>query len=156
MAISKVLSHEDGNLAGPTIIGSRNKLYSDLDLTFAIKETGDLYKKTDAAAVRQSVKTILLTNFGESPFNHYFGGDIRSLLFDTRDQEGDYLASSYFSRKIDRKIRMAIDNYEPRAEVINVDVRASTNVNTVSCEVTFIIKSTQEEVALQITLSRIQ
>ena len=62
MAVTKSLALEDGNLQTPSIITTRKRNFSDFDLTFAVKSTGDVYKKTDAAAVRQSVKTLLQTN----------------------------------------------------------------------------------------------
>ena len=87
MAVTKALSIEDGNLQTPSIVTTRNRKYSDLDLTFAARTTGDIFKKTDAAAVKQSVKTILQTNFGEKPFQPNFGADLRSRLFENFTDE---------------------------------------------------------------------
>jgi len=73
MAVTKSLAIEDGNLQTPSIITTRKRNFSDLDLTFTVKTTGDVYKKIDAGAVKQSVKTILQTNYNERPFNPTFG-----------------------------------------------------------------------------------
>ena len=67
--MSRVFSIEDGNLQSRSLVTSRNKLYSDIDLTFAKRPSGDVYKKTDGAAVKQSIKNLMLTNLGEKPFN---------------------------------------------------------------------------------------
>ena len=66
---TKILSREDGNLSGSTLVGSRSQEYGDIDLTFNNKPSGDIFKKSAAAAVKQAVKNLLLTNFNEKPFN---------------------------------------------------------------------------------------
>ena len=65
---TRAFSIEDGNLASKTILTSRTKSSEDIDLSFAAKPSGDVFKKTDAAAVKQAVKNLLLTNFSEKPF----------------------------------------------------------------------------------------
>ena len=61
MAIRKVLSSEDGDLQKSTLISSRTVDYLDIDLTFNKRPSGDIYKKRDAAAVKQSIKNLLLS-----------------------------------------------------------------------------------------------
>ena len=51
MAATRAFSIEDGNLNTRSIITSRNRVYSDIDLTFTKRPDGDVYRKTDAAAV---------------------------------------------------------------------------------------------------------
>ena len=64
----KAYSIEEGNLQSKSIITTRQRVYSDLDLTFARATNNDVFKKNDAAAVKQSIKNILLTNTLEKPF----------------------------------------------------------------------------------------
>jgi len=68
---------------------------------------GDVYKKYDAAAVIQSVRNILLTNHNEKPFAPKFGGNIRSMLFETKE--------SYSEPFIRREIAEVVSKYEKRA-----------------------------------------
>ena len=77
----RAFSIEDGNLASKTILTSRTKSSEDIDLSFSATPSGDVFKKTDAAAVKQAVKNLLLTNFSEKPFLPRFGGNLNSLLF---------------------------------------------------------------------------
>ena len=42
---AKVFSVEDGNLNNKTIITARERAYSDIDLSFAKKGSGDVFKK---------------------------------------------------------------------------------------------------------------
>ena len=79
--MAKVFSIEDGNLTKVPLTSSVTRLYKDIDLTFAKKSSGDIFKKTDAAAVKQSVKNILMTNPTEKPFDPYFGGGLNEFLF---------------------------------------------------------------------------
>ena len=59
--MARIRSIEDGNLSS-TIRTSRVSTFNDIDLTFEKKPSGDVYKKSDAAAVKQSVKNIISTN----------------------------------------------------------------------------------------------
>ena len=43
--MARVFSIEDGNLNTASITVSRNKVYSDIDLTFEKKGNGDIFKK---------------------------------------------------------------------------------------------------------------
>ena len=148
MAVTKALSIEDGNLES-SIITTRNRKYSDLDLTFAARTTGDVFKKTDAAAVKQSVKTILQTNFGERPFQPNFGADLRSRLFENfTDEENVFL--------IEDAITDALALYEPRAELVSVNLTDNSARNYLGVRVEFRIVNTEELVVLDAAISRIR
>ena len=104
----KAFSIEDGNLSG-SIISSRAKDYLDIDLTFTARPSGDIFKKQDAAAVRQSVKNLLLTSKGEKPFQPNFGANLNAALFS--------LDTEYDPEYIQDLMYDAITNNEPRARV---------------------------------------
>ena len=50
--MARAFSIEDRTL-DRSIISSRNVSYKDVDLSFSAKPSGDIYKKTDAAAVNR-------------------------------------------------------------------------------------------------------
>ena len=50
MAVVKSLSIEDGNLNKISLVGTRSTNYSDIDLSFAKKSNGDIFKKTEASS----------------------------------------------------------------------------------------------------------
>jgi phage baseplate assembly protein W len=143
-----VLSVEDKNLSKTTINTTRLVPYKDIDLTLALKTSGDVYKKVDAAAVKQAVKNLVLTNHFEKPFNPRFGGNIRDLLFDLADDETE--------SDIENTIISAIERYEPRALVISVIAKSLPDENSVSISVTFNVINTQEEVNFTTTLARLR
>ena len=55
---TRAFAVEDGNIGLTTINTSRSKSYSDIDLTFTAKASGDIFKKSHAAAVKQAVKNL--------------------------------------------------------------------------------------------------
>ena len=146
--MARTFSVEDGNLNTSIITSSRAKLYKDIDLSFIAKPSGEIYKKQDAAAVKQAVKSVLMTNFAERPFNPNFGANLKSLLFDLADPDAEY--------DIERRVLSAIETYEPRAKVLNVRAIAQPDNNNVTVTVTFRVISTSEEITFTTTLARLR
>lgn len=147
MAI-KFLAAEDGDLQSRSLVTSRNRIYSDLDLTFNKKPSGDVYKKTDAAAVKQAVKNLLLTNTGEKPFDPYYGGDLNNILFELAGDTSNILLQEYISE--------AIRNYEPRARIISIVPNVSPDSNTARVRIEFQIVDTQEVVVFETSIIRLR
>ena len=141
-------SIEDGNLQSRSVISTKQRVYKDLDLTFARAPNNDVFKKTDAAAVKQSVKNILLTNRLEKPFNSFFGGNLNRFLFEL---------SEYFDeQEIEDEIRETIHGFEPRARVQSVRVRVNPDINDINATVVFNILNTFETVTLELSLARLR
>ena len=148
MAIRRVLSTEDGNLQKSALISSRTVDYLDIDLTFNVRPSKDIYKKRDAAAVKQSIKNLLLTDFYEKPFQPFFGGNLRAMLFELADEDTE--------DEIEENIINAINNYEPRVEVQSIDVNVLPDQNDIRVSVLFQIINTQETVTFTTNLARLR
>ena len=148
MATTRVLSREDGNLGTSTIITSRVQEYSDIDLLFAAKPNGEIYKKKDAAAVKQAVKNLILTNYYEKPFEPFYGGNIRALLFELADAE--------IEDDVQEQISRAIASYEPRALVRNILVNWQEERNSLLVTIEFQVVNTEQVVIFTTSLSRIR
>ena len=142
------LSTEDGNLGVSTLIGTRTKLYKDIDLTFANKPSGEIFKKVDAAAVKQAVKNLILTNYFEKPFQPLFGGNLREMLFDLADDDAE--------EDIEERIKNAIGVFEPRAQALNVTAIATPDRNSIRVTVEFRVINTQETVTVTTVLARLR
>jgi len=127
--MARALSIEDKNLGTPSILTGRRVNYVDIDLTFANKPSGDVYKKTDAAAVKQSVKNIVLTAKGEKPFDHRFGAGLNRLLFDLIDADAE--------EELERLVQNAVESYEPRAKVLEVVANAAPDYNAIENQLNF-------------------
>lgn len=148
MAIRRVLSTEDGNLQKSTLISSRTVDYLDVDLTFNKKPAGDIYKKRDAAAVKQSVKNLLLTDHYEKPFNPFFGANLRGMLFELADEDTE--------SEVINNIINAVNEFEPRVEVQDISVIVLPDQNDMRVTIIFQIINTEEIVTFTTNLSRLR
>ena len=148
MAIRRVLSTEDGNLQKRTLISSRTVDYLDVDLTFNKKPAGDIYKKRDAAAVKQSIKNLLLTDHYEKPFNPFFGANLRGMLFELADEDTE--------SEVINNIINAVNEFEPRVEVQDISVIVLPDQNDMRVTIIFQIISTEEIVTFTTNLSRLR
>lgn len=145
---TRSLSYEDGNLNTTSVIGSRSKKYIDIDLSFTARPDKDIYKKSDAAAVKQSVKNLLMTGRNEKPFLPNFGGDLGNVLFELIDQDAD--------DDLELVIENAFDLYEPRAKLQTLNVTQKPNRNEIAVQIIFRVVNTQEVISLDTTLSRVR
>jgi phage baseplate assembly protein W len=146
--MAKAFSIEDGNLSTVPLTSSVTRTYKDLDLTFSKRPSGDVYKKVDAAAVKQSVKNILMTNFGEKPFQPYFGGNLNEFLFNLNTEFDDV--------QIVEDVRNAIRNYEPRAVVKEVKAVMNDDSYSIQVSVVFQVVSTNEVTRVDVSLTRLR
>lgn len=148
MAQNRSFSTEDGDLQSSSLIGSRSVNYLDIDLTFAKKPSGDIYKKRDASAVKQAIKNLILTNFYEKPFQPFFGTDITGLLFELTDDDTE--------SEVRSNIISAIERYEPRAQILNIAVKVNPDLHDLSITITFKVLNTEEVVTFSTTLARLR
>ena len=146
--VTRAFAVEDGNLQSRSLVTTRNKLFSDIDLTLAIKPSGEVYKKTDAAAVKQAVKNLLLTNHYEKPFQPFFGGDLNNLLFELVDNDTAF--------EIEETVKEAVTRFEPRALVTSVIANLQPDANSISVTINFQVINTEELVTLETTLTRLR
>ena len=108
----------------------RNVVYKDVDLLFDVHPvTRKLNTLTNNRAISRALKTLVLTDKGERPYQPFLGGNIRSRLFD--------LASNGLQIEADIKqdIEDVIRNYEPRAELIDVFVDSNIDGNAINVSI---------------------
>lgn len=146
----RAFAQESSNLGTNSVPVSRKRQYSDVDLTLAVKPTtGDVYKKLDAAAVKQSIKNLLMTNRLEKPFRPDYGANLRTLLFELLDNTADMFIRS--------TIMSTIRKHEPRVRVLDVQVYADEYYkNEVQTVVTFRLINTSEVIQISTKLSRLR
>lgn len=151
MATRRALAIEDGFIARSTVATTKNRKSIDLDIAFKPKPiTGDVYKKTEAAAVKQSVRNILLTSFNEKPFAPVFGANLNSYLFELAEPDIEY--------RIATEVQNALEAYEPRVDKFSLKtkVKAQPDANALDVTVVFNIINTGEEVTLTTSLNRLR
>lgn len=89
-----------------------------------------------------------MTNFFEKPFEPFFGGNIRALLFELADDDIEDDARENIVR--------AINAYEPRAIIRAIDVNYQEERNSISITIEFQIVNTEEVVTFTTSLSRLR
>lgn len=123
--------------------------YSDLDLDFQINPiTGDINKKKGTDAVKRSIRNLIFTNFYERPFKSSLGSDVTRLLFDNVDVMTAAL--------IEDAIARLINNFEPRARLVNVTVTVDYDNNGFGVEVQYIVVNTETPATFNLFLERIR
>ena len=114
-----------------------NRTYKDLSYSlFANPMSGDVGKKTGAAAVKGAIVSILKTNYNERLFDPEFGTDIRGSLFEPMNPLTE--------QRMKKKIEVALARHEPRAEVLGISVRAQEEQNRYEISILFNVASVAE------------
>jgi len=160
-----------------TLVTGKKIQYSDIDLSFTAKSgtptsynngtpkgfIGDVFKKSDAAAVVQSVQNILLTNRLEKPFRPKYGANLRAMLFET--------VETYSETLISQMVVNALGRDEPRVTVTDVKFYDGETLvekgagsifsrnslrNTVAVIVEFTIENEQGEFTARVNMNRLR
>lgn len=124
-----------------------NKTFRDIDLSFKPHPiTGDLMAKYDEAAIKTSVKNLILTRHYERPFHSEVGSSVGNLLFE--------LPNPSLVAIIKQEIIDVIQNFEPRVIVQSIEVNFSPDTQYVDVTIQFVIVNTTTPIVLDFTLKR--
>lgn len=123
------------------------RTFTDLDFNFMVHpRTGDVSTRSDEEAVKQSIRNLILTKNYERPFRSNIGCQVNRLLFEPM--------SPLLSTMIERSIADAINNFEPRAVLMDVSVAFSPENNDAYITITFKLINTQTPIAINLILER--
>ena len=107
-----------------------SKRFKDLSMSFKYNPlSGDLIALKNENAIARAVRNIVLTSPGEKLFDPDFGSSVSEILFENVD---DITAVS-----IQDEIRNCLNNYEPRVDLINVDVDPNFDENQFDVKITY-------------------
>ena len=127
----------------------RKSVYKDFDLSLTRNPlTNDIGTKTDVAAINQSVKNIIQTNYYERPFQPDFGCNIRALLFEPADP-----ITIADMRQV---IFTALGNHEPRVTVTSVNIRDLVEQNSYHIEIGYQLVDAEKEDVASLILERLR
>ena len=119
--------------------------FVDLDMNFKKHPlTNDLIRRSDVDAVRQSIRNLLMTRKGGGPFHPEIGSKMLDFLFDQQDPQVKSL--------IDLEIRTTVSNFEPRANITNVNVNVDGVTNEITVEVEFVLVNTTQGAGLRMLI----
>lgn len=125
------------------------RIYKDLDLSFAaLPGTGDVAKKYDINAVKQSLRILLLTANGERPFNYLLGSPIYKMLFDPLDM--------ITANMLETQITLLITNREPRVRLNKVEVVPNEDLNRYDVTIYFYVIGLPDPVVYSTFLKRLR
>ena len=108
----------------------------------------DVLRFVNEHAVIRSIKNIVLTDKGERLYQPSLGSDIKKMLFEPMLPATAELISQY--------IQDAIQQHEPRAKVLDIEVEPDYNNNLYRVSMTFMIINKEDPITLNITLDRVR
>ena len=128
---------------------SRIKDYTDLDLDFiAHPITGDVTKKVGPDAIARSIRNLVMTNYYDRPFRSQIGSNALKMLF---ENIGPLTAIN-----LEQAISDVVTNFEPRAKLIGVKVKADPDNNGYSAKIAFYVKNRPEPFQTTLFLERVR
>ena len=111
--------------------------FKDINITFKKHPvTNDLVVSRDASAIKQAIVNLLLTNKGERLFNPNYGSDIRSYLFEPLDFGT--------AQQIQSNIEYSISNWEPRIDILELNVIPNFDDNGFDVEMTYSVRGSND------------
>ena len=109
-----------------------SKSFKDFSLTFEKNAvTNDILSLKNEAAIKESVKNIVLYNFYEKPFDPFFGGNIIGLLFEN--------STPTMVLEVKNRIEQSIEIHEPRVTAVSVTVKFEEDRNEMNCKIQYLI-----------------
>ena len=123
------------------------RTYSDLDFNFVRHpRSGDVSSRSDEEAVKQSIRNLIMTRNFERPFRSNLGSQVTALLFEP--------ATPLLGAMMERAITDVVNNFEPRAELLNVSCIVSPENNSIYVAITFKIRNTESPISVNLILER--
>lgn len=128
----------------------KEQRYADLDLAFGKNAvTQKLNVLTNADAVKQAVKILVLSNFYERPGRTpYLAGHVTYHLFES--------LSPITASNIRDYIRRVINNHEPRAQLIDVFVTPNYDRNQFDVKIIFRPINLSDAVTVELFLKKVR
>ena len=123
------------------------KKYTYLSFDFTANPvTGDVATVSDSVSVKRGISNILLTKNFERLFQPEIGAGIKSILFEP--------ISTITEQRLEDEVASAIEAWESRAEIININVTAEEENNRYLVSVKFRINNLLDTEQLDLFLTR--
>ena len=107
-----------------------SKSFKDLSMSFKFNPlSGDLIALKNENAIARAVRNIVLTTPGEKFFDPDFGSSMGEILFENVDE--------ITAVSIEDEIKSSLKNYEPRVELIDVEVEPNFDENQFDVLITY-------------------
>lgn len=127
----------------------KTRTFSDINLLFTPHpSTGDVLKRIDDDAVKNSIKNLVRTRNFERPFNPALGCQVYSLLFEN--------FTPATSELVKRSIMNVLGTYEPRCKLIDVRVSQTDDMNQMAVTIEYQIINSDRPQTVTTFLSRVR
>ena len=110
--------------------------------------TGQLARVTNENAVKQSIRNLVLTSFGERLYQPTIGGNVRKSLFEPID--------AFTTDSLQESIKLTLFNNEPRISSLDVQAIADPNNNLYTVNIFFTIFNSQAVLNTELILTRVR
>jgi len=125
------------------------RTFSDINLLFTKSgATADITKKIDEEAVKASLRNLISTKNFERPFHPEIGCQIYSLLFEN--------VTPIIYQTMRKTIFDAIEKFEPRVKVIEVNVAETPDNNNIELSIIFRIINSERPTTLKTIIQRVR
>ena len=126
-----------------------SRIFSDLNLDFLQNTaTKDIQKMVDIESVKRSVRNLINLNHYEKPFHPEIGSNLRAMLFEN--------ITPQMSHAIQKEISLLLENFEPRAKLVQVSTMPEFDKNAYSATISFYVQNSPDRVVVESFLERIR
>ena len=140
-------SYDAGSLTNKSKRSAR--IYKDLNLDFQQNSaTKDIQKLLDVESVKRSVRNLINLNYYEKPFHPEIGSNLRAMLFEN--------ITPQMSHAIQKEISLLLENFEPRAKLVQVSTMPEFDKNAYSATISFYVQNSPDRVVVESFLERIR
>lgn len=108
----------------------------------------DVAVKVNEAAIRQSIRNLILTDSGERRMQPDLGGNIRKMLFE------NFTPQTVVSMK--QRIENLVREREPRASLRDVIITSMEDRNAIAINIIFTVINRQEPISMEVILERVR
>ena len=127
----------------------KNRIYKDIDLSFSLNTlSGDIGKKLDANAIKQSLMNLLMIEPYERKFHPELGSPLSELLF------------SHMTPGLEQSIKIVIgqliENFEPRVNIKDIGVRANDEQQLYEVGIHYLVIGVDQPQGLSLNLTRLR
>ena len=128
---------------------SNDNRWADLDINFDKHPiTKDVVRKYDEEAIKRALKNLIFTSKYERPFQPEINSRIRKLLFEN--------ITPVTASLIQSNLKDLITRFEPRVDLVDIQVYALPDKNSFECSIVFKIKNRPQAILLTTTLERLR
>lgn len=123
--------------------------FSDFDFNFTPHpNTGDITVLKNDKSVKNSIKNLILTKYGEILFQSNLGCGLHDSLFDPMDYVSKY--------NMKTQIETTLTNFEPRVRISSIDIVESVRENGYDINLQYTIINTYETQTITVFLEKIR